>query len=757
MSSRPVLPRRTATVVCVVIGVGLLGPGVGPAGAAPEEVETVTSCTEAALRQAIDDVADGGTVAIACDDPIVLTPGGGSTIVVDKTMTISGTGHTVTVDGGRQTSLFAVQSGGGATSPDDLPTLTLRDLTLTGGWSQDEGYYGGGAVWNLANLVVERVHFQDNRAFNRGGAILSEGAGRLTVVDSTFTGNRVTCPIDGSGGGAIAVRQRQQTTISGSVFDGNSATGLASGGAVLAHVSRVGAGFPVEPPPGGPVPADPFGAPLVITDSVFRSNEVTVQAVAALDVSRMYGGGAVAALDHPLTVSDTLFEDNVVTTPAIGYGGAVLAASFRQAATTLTGVDVFDNGFPDRTNGHVSNGIGGGLALHGTPSIVEDTIVDGNLVGGGLYTRGGPVELVATAVENNVAGAVVPGDTTYGGGLASYGPVSLTDSTVLANSGGSCRILWGGGPAPAGDIVVDGGGNDVDDPGTCFRLAPPTTPPAATGALVAPTAPVAPGSGVTVEGAGFVPGARITLAGYLLGAPAPGASLAAAATTGAATAPGPVDLGAGQADATGAFSLTPVLPTAGVWQIVALGAAADGTTAALTAVLVAAAPGVDIAPVVTSQPVPVTAAAGTQVTLSASAAGAPAPTVQWQSSQDGGTTWTDVAGATGEDLTVTVGSVSTRYRAVFTNAAGSVTSAAATVTGSGTGTPTPGPGGGTATPVATDGAGAGSGEPSARPTAASAPALATTGSELLPLVATGVGLLLAGAGLVLAVRRRPAR
>lgn len=67
----------------------------------------------------------------------------------------------------------------------------------------------------------------------------------------------------------------------------------------------------------------------------------------------------------------------------------------------------------------------------------------------------------------------------------------------------------------------------------------------------------------------------------------------------------------------------------------------------------------------------------------AEARGYPEATAQWQSSADGGTTWTDVDGATDAELVVEDVRLSmdgSRYRAVFSNSTGSVTSEAATLT-----------------------------------------------------------------------------
>lgn len=89
---------------------------------------------------------------------------------------------------------------------------------------------------------------------------------------------------------------------------------------------------------------------------------------------------------------------------------------------------------------------------------------------------------------------------------------------------------------------------------------------------------------------------------------------------------------------------------------------------------------VAVAPEVTTQPQGATVALGGTATLTAAASGTPAPTVQWQVRRGSGE-WTDVPGATSGTLTVTVTAQEdgARYRAVFTNTAGTATSQEATV------------------------------------------------------------------------------
>lgn len=101
-----------------------------------------------------------------------------------------------------------------------------------------------------------------------------------------------------------------------------------------------------------------------------------------------------------------------------------------------------------------------------------------------------------------------------------------------------------------------------------------------------------------------------------------------------------------------------------------------------TATTAAAVLTVETLPVVNTSPVSRTAISGHSVTFTANATGNPAPTVQWQVSTDGGKTFTNLSGATHTTLTFTAAStqIGNRYRAVFTNAAGTTNSASALLT-----------------------------------------------------------------------------
>ena len=88
-------------------------------------------------------------------------------------------------------------------------------------------------------------------------------------------------------------------------------------------------------------------------------------------------------------------------------------------------------------------------------------------------------------------------------------------------------------------------------------------------------------------------------------------------------------------------------------------------------------------PVVTGTPAAASVNAFAKATFTAAATGTPTPSVKWQKSTDGGATWSDIVAATATTYTTPATTASdngSRYRAVFTNSAGSVATAGATLT-----------------------------------------------------------------------------
>ena len=88
------------------------------------------------------------------------------------------------------------------------------------------------------------------------------------------------------------------------------------------------------------------------------------------------------------------------------------------------------------------------------------------------------------------------------------------------------------------------------------------------------------------------------------------------------------------------------------------------------------------APLVTTQPANRKAFDGFSASFSADASGSPVPTVQWEVSSNGGSTFAAIPGATNKNYSFIAasGDNNNQYRAVFTNASGSATTNAATLT-----------------------------------------------------------------------------
>jgi lysophospholipase L1-like esterase len=91
---------------------------------------------------------------------------------------------------------------------------------------------------------------------------------------------------------------------------------------------------------------------------------------------------------------------------------------------------------------------------------------------------------------------------------------------------------------------------------------------------------------------------------------------------------------------------------------------------------------IDNAPSVSTQPSSQSVISGHAASFSAAASGSPAPSVAWQASVDGGTTWITITGATAPTFTPTLTSFENHWlvRALFTNSGGSAASNSALIT-----------------------------------------------------------------------------
>ncbi|MHB1134208.1 MAG: beta strand repeat-containing protein [Chloroflexota bacterium] len=379
--------------------------------------------------------------------------------------------------------------------------------------------------------------------------------------------------------------------------------------------------------------------------------------IIADNYSGYHGGGMYAGGGGTPTLSNVTFNNNRAT-----YAGGGLVVD-NPGSATLNNVAFSGN----------SADVGGGMALtYGAGAVLANVTFSGNSAGfegGGLQTEGGSPTLVNVVFSgntatvrggglNNAGGApqltnvTFAGNTAdYGGGIYSYGALTLTNAILWGNSAPQQNQIYA--DPSTRELVISY--SDVEGSGgsAAWALAGTTdgghnvdVPPAFVSPVSAASAPTTAGD-------------------YRLLASSPAIDAgnnAAAGLVGVAKDPAGNDriLDGPDADATATVDL-------GAYEY--------------------AGP-VNVAPAVTTQPTNQTVIAGQTATFTAAATGTSTPTVQWQVSADG-ITWNNltdggvVSGATSGTLSlagVTTTMSGNQYKAVFSNAAGSATSNPATLT-----------------------------------------------------------------------------
>ncbi len=231
----------------------------------PVQITTITVSSNAdagagSLRQALIDVADGGTIDLIGINTQIVTLS--STLVFNKNLTIINTAPTpsVTLQGGAtafqigNVRIIEVQAGKTVI----LNTLTLRNGSSTGALAT------GGAILNAGTLTLNNVTLSDNQALgSNGGTGLAGGAaqggaihnsGTLTINSANFNGNKAIGGRGGNGenqgaspatpggsgglaqGGAIFIAPGGTLTINTAIFNANTATGGDGGNAGVGPV-----------------------------------------------------------------------------------------------------------------------------------------------------------------------------------------------------------------------------------------------------------------------------------------------------------------------------------------------------------------------------------------------------------------------------------------------------------------------------------------------------------------------------------------
>ncbi len=319
----------------------------------PPTAVTVTTLDDSgagSLREALDIIANEGTITF---DPalaggaIALTSG---QLVVDKSVTIDGSGAPgLTVSGNNASRVFQIAAG---------ITVTMNDLIISDGVGAPQG----GGILNFGTLNLDTITVTNNTESSGGGAAFDLGGGgiyngdgaTLNLTNSTVSNNSTL----GQPGGGIYGFFNSTINVTNSTVSGNVAGDVAGGFRTLGNATIVNSTI------SGNTSTAWHGGAMFITDGI-----VTVLNSTIVDNNAPGGtaGGFFVGTFGPsaatLELQNSIVADNADFSCLQGYFGA--------GTVTLTSLG--NNVFTDGT-----------CAPMGSDQVVAEPGVDG------LADNGGP-------------------------------------------------------------------------------------------------------------------------------------------------------------------------------------------------------------------------------------------------------------------------------------------------------------------------------------------------------------------------------
>lgn len=422
-----------------------------PSGVAdPAVVTTTVDGGPGSLRRAVgyaSTIPGPNTIELGTDEIYELTCNGGGELLSDNgDLTIRGNGATI-----RQTC-----AGARVLRQKNSGTLTLADVTLTGGSTPDNGgavvapgpvvirdgsviegnHAGvdGGGIWSPSSVEVLGAAVRDNHAGRDGGGFYS--AAHVWLHDSTVSGNqaetgdgggfvaqsvgieRSTVADNSAGGDGGGLRSRFASAQE-STFSGNEAN-RGGGIAVLDSVSLQRSTLSDNT-------ADSTGGAILL----MRYGPVELDWVTAIENSAPVGSALGYLMDAELrSFASVLAPTEGDSTPLCALAGGTTESTYSFATDTSCSFDdptdnptvgdplvgpLADNGGSTRTH----------RPLSGSPLVGVVPVADGC---GGVDQRGvdRPVEelceigAVETRVDNNPPVLDLPPVTSYGGWPVSF-------------------------------------------------------------------------------------------------------------------------------------------------------------------------------------------------------------------------------------------------------------------------------------------------------------------------------------------------
>jgi hypothetical protein len=586
----------------------------------------------------------------------------------------------LTWDSGTLTDVGAVTWGNGTSG---ISGVVSSSNSLVGSSASDNvgGGVGVTALTN-GNYVVRSSNWDSGTITNVGAVTWGNGTSGISGVVSSSNSLVGSSASDNVGAGVLALTNGNYVVLSsnwdsgtvtdvGAVTWGNGTSGIS--GTVSSSNSLVGS-----------TANDAVGS----TGATALTNGNYVVRSSSWDSGTVTNVGAVTWGNGTSGVSDVVSSSNSIvgqtantgtswriqtasnldaffaTNPSDGSGRVVLGSSARGFSLPSTPA-----GSLQAANGSVSLSVAE-TNLQGTISSNANVTIapsqTGRQIDLGSKTSG-KLGLTDTELDWIAAATLRIGSPTSGD-LSISSPISRPTSTAMQLASGGA-ILLGSGAQSANGAIDTAGGTLTLDAGTTIR---PDTP------------------GVDANSSAFSFTAGDTLQIDITGATVD-AQYSQLSVVGPVTLTGVnLSLNVNFPAMTGTETFTIVNATggltgqfAGLIQGGAISVGSFAYTANYTANSVQLVPAsAGIAPTITESPSNQTVVTGNTATFTAAATGDPTPTVQWQVSTNGGTSWSNVSGATNTTYSFTAasGDNGNQYRAVFTNSAGSATSSAATLT-----------------------------------------------------------------------------
>ena len=415
------------------------------AAGSPGQTQTVTNCSESALRSAM---AGGGTVTFACNGMIPLS----NTVVIGKNTRLDASGRQVTISGRNAVRVFYVNTN---------VTLTLINLTIANGLNTN-GF--GGGIYNEGTLNATNCHFVTNTVQGApdvhegppvqdgcGGAVYTSGA--LNLFACTFVSNSACGGYGGyegnvngggdGGGGAV------YNTGALNAIDCSFASNCACGGqGTFAYTGTSWSGGPGGVGRGGAVYNS--GA-LNITDCSFAWN------------SACGGTGVINGGSSPGIAGGAAEGGGICNLGVMAIKRSLFASNTCVGGAGGNGIDggFVNEGFP------IGGGIGaaggdargGAFFVVGASSLINCTLTDNQATGGsgGTGGKGGYWFNLGTGqLFGGPGGAGGAGGAARGALYDAAGALRLTNCTIAFNTSVGGPGGLGGSGSPAGSTGGSG-------------------------------------------------------------------------------------------------------------------------------------------------------------------------------------------------------------------------------------------------------------------------------------------------------------